>query len=275
MTASAERTRASFGYEWTSFDGVHDEDETYWQRYVAGVPLDRLDGLLGLDAGCGMARYSRFSAAHLRHLVCMDASSAAIVAARTLRDVPRTSVVRGDLTEPPFPAESFGFIQSFGVLHHLEDPVAGFHRLLTLLGPGGLMALYVYSRPEQWGVRSVALRAAAVLRCGAVHLPFSVLRVASWPTAVLLYGLVVVPGAAAQRRGRARLASLPLQAYRGKPLHTLWLDTFDRLSAPVEHRYTWADLEPWFRGLTIRHAVEDSGWYVVLEKPSPLLETDH
>jgi len=102
-----------------------------------------------------------------------------------------------------------------------------------------------------------------------VRLPFPVLRAVSWPVAVLLYGLFVVPGEAGRRHGRKRLASLPLQAYRGNPLHTLWLDTFDRLSAPVEHRFMWATLEPWFTGLTVHHADEESGWHVVVEKPSP------
>jgi len=267
VTGSRDRTRASFGYEWTTFDRTHGEDEDYWRGYVAGVPLDALDGRLGLDAGCGMARYSRFSAPHLGHLVCMDASGAVSAAAATLRDVPDTSVVQGDLNQPPFPEGSFGFIQSLGVLHHLDDPESGFRRLLALLEPGGLLVLYLYSRPETRGVRAVALRAASELRRATVRFPFPALRVLSWPLAGLLYSLFVVPGEVGRRCGMKRLASLPLQAYRGKPVHTLWLDTFDRLSAPVEHRYTWAILEPWFIGLTVRHASESNGWHVVVEKP--------
>ena len=37
-----------------------------------------------------------------------------------------------------------------------------------------------------------------------------------------------------------------MSTYRDKPFRSLVLDTFDRLSAPVEHRYIWAELEPWF-----------------------------
>jgi tetratricopeptide (TPR) repeat protein len=50
----------------------------------------------------------------------------------------------------------FDFIESFGVLHHLADPVAGWRTLLSLLRPGGRMAVGLYS--EQARVAVVAAR---------------------------------------------------------------------------------------------------------------------
>ena len=59
-----------------------------------------------------------------------------------------------------------------------------------------------------------------------------------------------------------------MASYRGKPFRSLLLDTFDRLSAPVEHRYVWADLAPWFEeeGLTVDHAREEAGWFVLAHR---------
>ncbi|MGH9126950.1 MAG: hypothetical protein ACRDZ8_19810 [Acidimicrobiales bacterium] len=74
-----------------------------------------------------------------------------------------------------------------------------------------------------------------------------VLRPLAWPVAAALYGGVVVPGAAGEQRGWSRLAGLPLATYRGAPLRALWLDTFDRLSAPLEARFTPAEVSTWFR----------------------------
>jgi hypothetical protein len=47
------------------------------------------------------------------------------------------------------------------------------------------------------------------------------------------------------------------------------LDTFDRLSAPVEHRYVWEDLEPWFRsaGLVVDAHREETGWFILAHRP--------
>jgi hypothetical protein len=94
-------------------------------------------------------------------------------------------------------------------------------------------------------------------------------KVLSTPIAALLYLGVVMPGGYGEQRGIARLAGLPMDAYRGKPLRSLVLDTFDRLSAPVEHRYVWDDLAPWFRdaGLVVDAARDETGWFVLAHKP--------
>ena len=62
-----------------------------------------------------------------------------------------------------------------------------------------------------------------------------------------------------------------MDAYRGKPFRSLVLDTFDRLSAPVEHRYVWKDLAPWFSetGLVVDAARDETGWFVLAHKPNP------
>ena len=47
------------------------------------------------------------------------------------------------------------------MLHHLDDPFAGFTSLLTYLAPRGQILIYLYSRPERAGFRSAALGAAS------------------------------------------------------------------------------------------------------------------
>ena len=92
--------------------------------------------------------------------------------------------------------------------------------------------------------------------------------------AALLYLGVVQLGAWGQRAGIGPVARLPMASYRGKPFRSLLLDTFDRLSAPVEHRYVWSDLAPWFaqEGLMVDHAREEAGWFVLAHRASPVPE---
>ena len=262
-------TFASFGFEWNNFDDVRTEDEGFADVYFRDVDLPSLDGKVGLDAGCGKGRYTRFLAEHLGAVAALDGSSAVEAAARNLGDFPSVMVVRSDLRHAPFVPASFDFIASLGVLHHLDDPRAGFGRLVEHLAPGGQILLYVYSRPDAPGLRSVALTAAAVLRTVTVRLPHRLLKVASAPIAALLYYGLVVPGAYGDRRGAPSLSALPMDAYRGKPLRSLVLDTFDRLSAPVEHRYVWRELEPWFAqaGLVVDAARDETGWFVLAHRP--------
>jgi len=261
-------TFASFGFEWNNFDDVRTEDEGFADVYFRDLDLAELDGMVGLDAGCGKGRYTRFLAEHLGALVALDGSSAVEAAARNLAGFPSVLVVRSDLRQAPFAAGSFDFIASLGVLHHLDDPRAGFDRLVGYLAPGGRLLLYLYSRPPVPGLRSAALAAAAALRKVTVRLPYRVLKVVSAPIAALLYYGVVVPGEYGDRRGSVVLSALPMDAYRGKPLRSLVLDTFDRLSAPVEHRYVWAELAPWFAeaGLEVESARDETGWFVLARR---------
>ncbi|HEU5002979.1 MAG TPA: class I SAM-dependent methyltransferase [Actinomycetota bacterium] len=263
------RTFASFGYEWTTFDAIQPEDEAYWRNYVADVPLDELAGRVGLDAGCGKGRFSVFTARHLEALVALDGSDAVQAAARNLAGLDHVVVVRSDLRTPPFAEESFGFISCLGVLHHLPDPRAGFETLVRHLEPGGLMLLYLYSRPVERNLRALGLAAAAGLRRATVRLPHKALRALSAPIAGVLYAGLVLPGQLGDRYRVAALRGLPLQTYRAKPLRSLWLDTFDRLSAPIENRYTLDELRAWFTGagMALEAARDDAGWFVVLRKP--------
>ena len=266
---STERTFASFGFEWTSFDDVRNEDEEFASVYFKDLDLATLQGKVGLDAGCGKGRYTRFLAAHLDATVALDGSAAVEAAARNLAELPSVLVVKSDLREAPFAPASFDFVSSLGVLHHLDDPRAGFQRLLSYLAPGGRILVYLYSRPTDAGLRAAGLRLAAALRKVTVRLPHRVLKVLSAPISALLYYGLVVPGEIGERYKLSALAGLPMHAYRGQPLRSLFLDTFDRLSAPVEHRYVWSELAPWFdeAGLVVDAAREETGWFVLAHRP--------
>ena len=220
------------------------------------------------DAAAG--GYSRFLAPHLGQLVALDGSDAVRSAAHNIRDLTNTVVIRSDLRRAPFADDSFGFVASYGVLHHLEDPRAGFDRLVRLLAPGGVLTLYLYSRPDRRGPRAIGLAAAAWLRRYTVRLSHPVLRAACYPLAAILWLGVSLPGKLGDATHAEKLSSLPMSMYRDKPLRSLVLDTFDRLSAPVEHRYLWADLAPWFAesGLVVDAHRDESGWFVVAHRPA-------
>jgi SAM-dependent methyltransferase len=265
---STEATFASFGYEWNHFDEVRDEDESFAEVYFRDVDLGALNGKVGLDAGCGKGRYTRFMARHLEAEVALDGSSAAEAAARNLADIEGATVVRSDLRDAPFAPESFDFISSLGVLHHLDDPFAGFCGLVDLLAPKGQILLYLYSRPVERNVRSAAITAATAVRKVTTRLSHPLLKSLSTPIAAVLWWAFVVPGAWGEKRRIDALAGLPMPAYRGKPFRSLVLDTFDRLSAPVEYRYVWSDLQPWFdrTGLVVDAARDETGWFVLAHR---------
>lgn len=263
------RTLSSFGYEWTTFDDVREEDESFAAIYFKDVDLPGCAGATGLDAGCGKGRFTRVLGRHLKTVVALDGSEAVEAAVENLKELDNVCVVRADLRLPLFAEESFDFVMSLGVLHHLDDPRDGFMHLVSYLAPGGQLLVYLYSRPETRNVRAAALAAASIVRRVTVRLPHSLLRLLAAPIAASLYVGMVLPGRLGDRIPRLpALRGLPMNTYRDKPFRSLVLDTFDRLSAPVEHRYTWSELEPWFAdaGLVVDAARDETGWFILAHR---------
>jgi SAM-dependent methyltransferase len=61
---------------------------------------------------------------------------------------------RGDILDPAAAQGEYGFIDSFGVIHHLADPLAGLRALEWRLAPGGILRVMVYSRGARRAVES-------------------------------------------------------------------------------------------------------------------------
>ncbi len=267
---NTRRMYESFGYQHTTFASLVAQDVLVWKRYFSDVPFDRLGSGVGLDAGCGNGRFAAFLAPRLRALVALDGSVAVGAAARNLRPFPNVTVMRGDLRSAPLQPQSFDFICCIGVLHHFIDPEEGLGALARLLVPGGLLLTFVYSRPSKGTVRSFVVGGTTALRRATVRLPHAMVRVISSLIAPILYGTLVVPGRVGKRLGVHRLERLPLSMYRRMPLRTLREGVFDVLSAPLERRCTWPEIEPWFAraGLLIESAREDDGLVVLARAPS-------
>ncbi len=103
-----------------------------------------------LIAGCGTGQQSiqtaqRFPAARI---LAVDLSTASLAyAKRKTRElgIPNIVYAQADILRLESIGKTFDFIQCVGVLHHLEDPVAGWRILRSLLRPGGVMHVGLYS----------------------------------------------------------------------------------------------------------------------------------
>src|SRR5262249_32852188 len=117
----ARRTQASFGYEWTHFNDWRQSGVTNFTDYFQGIELQSLKDALVLDAGCGMGRHTRQVAPYARHVVAIDFSAAIDQAARNTHEHRNVECVQADLLKLPFGDDTFDFIYSLGVLHHLQQ----------------------------------------------------------------------------------------------------------------------------------------------------------
>jgi SAM-dependent methyltransferase/Tfp pilus assembly protein PilF len=112
----------------------------------AREPQARLEILV---AGCGTGQESielarRFPEAHV---LAIDLSRASLAYAERKRielGIANLEHAQADITELG-DIGRFDLVSSVGVLHHLEDPLAGWRRLAATLKPGGFMQVGLYS----------------------------------------------------------------------------------------------------------------------------------
>lgn len=98
-----------------------------------------------LDAGTGNGRFLRhFFEMGAVEVVAMDLSRGVDKARELNPNLDRCHFVQADLLEAPLADESFDGVLSIGVLHHTPDPRKGFHRLATLVRPGGFLSVFLY-----------------------------------------------------------------------------------------------------------------------------------
>jgi SAM-dependent methyltransferase len=103
-----------------------------------------------LVAGCGTGQYAIESATRFSssHVLAIDLSRASLAyAIRKAREagVGNIEFRQADILELGSLGQTFDIIDASGVLHHLNDPLAGWRLLLSLMRPGGYMEVGLYS----------------------------------------------------------------------------------------------------------------------------------
>ena len=152
LDAKQAKTALSFGYEWQRFPEMYAEWEKQFLDYMQPHTTDFFKGKKVLDAGCGNGRFAYYAGKYAREVWAIDLGPAVEVARKNTASLDNVHVVQADLHNPPFPLESFDFIYSIGVLHHLPDPDAGLCALRDLLAPDGAMNVMLYAPYGRTGI---------------------------------------------------------------------------------------------------------------------------
>jgi len=103
-----------------------------------------------LIAGCGTGQHSIGTASRFSncHVTAVDLSLASLAyAQRKSNELGFTNIdyLQADILHLHQMDREFDIIESAGVLHHMDDPMAGWKVLVDILKPGGLMKIGLYS----------------------------------------------------------------------------------------------------------------------------------
>lgn len=267
------RTAESFGYEWQRFDTPPQQWEENFLGYFQFFSPEFFRDKRVLEAGSGMGRHTWHLARRAGRVVAVDLGDAIRVTQRNTRDLDNVGLVQADIDHLPLPDESFDFVCSIGVLHHLPDPERGFREIVRRCRPGGTVHVYLYWALEDapaW--KRGVLAAVTAFRRLTVRMPHPVLDRVSWVVAAGGYVTFSLPHRYLSRwpATRGLVRNFPLQRYGQDGFQVCYNDQFDRLSAPLERRYTRREVEEMFirAGLTDVRVEPHHGWIACGRKPA-------
>ena len=266
-------TALSFGFEWSRFPEIYEEWNQSFLNYMQPHGPEFFRGKKVLDAGCGNGRFAYHAAKYGAEVWAIDLGPAVEVARRNTDSAGEVQVVQADLHQPPFVLESFDFICSIGVLHHLPNPEAAFQSLVRFLKPGGEIQIYLYWKPEGRPIKRALLAAVKAVRQITTRLPREVVHALAFPAALAAFAFFVWPYQVLKKTpGFGRLAEdLPMKQYASFPFRVCVNDQLDRLSAPIENRYTRQEVAEWLSRAGLEQSTVSAayGWVGTGRKPTP------
>lgn len=236
-----QKTVDSFGEEWLSFDSFSsDEIKVAGDQYFDIVDSHWIENKTCLDVGCGTGRWTKYIAKNAAHVDAVDPSMAVYSAARLLADETNVRITQAGVDTLPFEDNSFDFVFSLGVLHHIPDTAEAMKRCVEKLTSGGYFLVYLYYNFEQRGfIFKCIFGMSALIRGVVSRLPSNIKKFVCDLLAILIYWPLVQLSRFLEFVGMQALSKkIPLSYYKSHSWNIVRNDALDRFGTPLEQRFS-------------------------------------
>ncbi|TNE54209.1 MAG: class I SAM-dependent methyltransferase [Bacteroidetes bacterium] len=240
-------TVESFGEEWEKFDDF-DQQEIHQvgNEYFDIIDLEALREARALDVGCGTGRWTKFLAKHVAHIDAIDPSKAIYPAAKLLREEQNVRLSVAGVSDLPFANDSFDFVFSLGVLHHIPDTSQAMKDAVSKLRPGGQFLVYLYYSLDNKGAfYKFIFHCSTFFRRMICKMPQGLKSVVCDIIAFTIYLPFIGLGklVKALTPNSKLYQKVPLSYYIGKSLNIVRNDALDRFGTPLEQRFSRKEIE--------------------------------
>jgi SAM-dependent methyltransferase len=240
-------TVESFGEEWSAFHTFNEiEINNAGDNYFDIVSKSILNASsYVLDVGCGTGRWSYYLADKVGFIECIDPSKAVVAAANLLKHKTNKRITQASVDNIPFADNSFDFVFSLGVLHHVPDTNAAVKKCVEKLKVGGHILLYLYYSLENRGLLfKILFHLSNSIRWFVSKLPSAIKISTCNMLAILFYMPLVLFARVLLAFGISEktVSKIPLSWYADKSFHIIRNDSLDRFGTPLEQRFSKAQI---------------------------------
>lgn len=235
-------TVEAFGDEWTKFGNFTDKEieDIAAAHYFDIVKPEWIADKQVLDVGCGTGRWTKYVAKHAASVDAVDPSKAIETAAILLSDCDNVRLSQASVSGLPFADNSFDFVFSLGVLHHIPDTALAMQQCVAKLKPGGYFLTYLYYKFDNRNMlfKGIFFLSDAVRRFVAI-LPAGIKNFVCDIIAIAVYLPFIGLGSLLKLISLEKLSKkVPLHFYVGKTFNIIRNDARDRFGTPLEQRFT-------------------------------------
>lgn len=249
----------SFGEEWEKFENFKASDlEIAAARYFDILDEKHLNGnTYAMDMGCGTGRWTKMIAGKVKFVEVIDPSNAIFVADRLLKDVTNVRLTQASADTLPFPDETFDFVMSIGVLHHIPDTEKAMKDCVRKIKRGGYFYTYLYYSLDNRGrLFKMFFWFSNLVRKVVSRLPSRIKEFACDMLAVIFYMPFILSGRLFKKMGLKKVAAkLPLSIYQDQPFYIIRNDALDRFGTRLEQRFSKKQIQDMMRNAGLENII--------------------
>jgi len=243
-----------FGNEWLKFS-EHSDDlvkkggEEYFDILNEKIINSKT---YALDIGCGTGRWTKYLAAKVGFIEAVDPSNAIFAADQLLGEIKNVRLSQASIETLPFEDETFDFVMSIGVLHHIPDTGKALNDCVKKVKKDGYFYVYLYYNLDRRGaVYKTFFKISDLIRKVVSRFPVKIKQFVCDVLAIIFYMPFVLMGRFFNFLGFKNLAKrMPLHSYQNRPFFIIRNDALDRFGTRLEQR---------FSAKKIKEMMEESG----------------
>jgi SAM-dependent methyltransferase len=258
-----KRVVNEFGNEWLKFS-EHSDDlvKKGGEEYFDILNEKIINGkTYALDIGCGTGRWTKYLAAKVGFIEAVDPSNAIFAADELLGEIKNVRLSQASIETLPFEDETFDFVMSIGVLHHIPDTRKALNDCVRKVKKGGYFYVYLYYNLDRRGVvYKTIFRISDLIRKVVSRFPGKLKHFVCDVLAIIFYLPFVLLGRFLNFLGFKSVAKrMPLNSYQNRRFFIIRNDALDRFGTRLEQRFSAREIKEIMEDAELTDVVISSG----------------